>query len=150
MNFHKWIAYLKYISLFFAFQGLLWAFIGSFDQFGIYNSLMAEAFFRQQVLPAPAEKVFRFILAPFGATTPGYFVLQYFITIHAFAARQRWAYQAIVFAFLFWFVIDTSLSIYHQPYFNIWMANIPALVLMSPVMLFTKKYFKAREASNYP
>ncbi len=141
MDLSKWTIYLKCLSLFFTLQGLLWAFIGSFDPFQLYDSLMAQAFFNQPLLPPPAEKVFRFILAPFGTTTAGYFLLQYYIAAHAFVKRQYWAYQAIVLAFLFWFITDTSLSIYHQAYFNIWMANIPALLLMSPVIVCTRKYF---------
>lgn len=141
MAFHHWTTYLKYISLFFAAQGLMWALIGSFDPMGIYDSLMAQAFFKRPDLPESARQVFRFILAPFGATTAGYFILQYFITVHAFANQQKWAYQAIMVAFLFWFVTDTILSLYHQAYFNVYMANIPALLLMLPVMVFTRKYF---------
>lgn len=140
MDFKNWIVYLKGVSVFFAFQGLVWALIGSFDPFGIYDSLMAQAFFGQQSLPAAAQKVFRFVLAPFGATTAGYFVLQYFITAYAFAEKHKWAYQAIIVAFLLWFVTDTSLSLYYGAYFNIFMANFPALLLMAPVFLFTKKY----------
>ena len=142
MNFSKWIVYLKCISLFFAAQGLLWAIIGSFDPFGIYDSLMAKTFFNQPALPPDAERVFRFILAPFGATSAGYFVLQYFIAAHAFASQQKWGYQAIVAAFLLWFITDTSLSFYHGAYFNIWMANIPALLLMLPVIIFTRQFFR--------
>ena len=138
----KWILYLKVVSLFFAAQGLLWAFIGSFDPFGMYDSLMAEAFFGKPNLPAPAERVFRFILAPFGTTTAGYFLLQYYITSYGFARQEKWAYKAICNAFLLWFVLDTTLSLFHQAYFNIWMANIPALVLMAPVLIGTRKYFR--------
>ena len=141
MNFGKWTLYLRCISLFFAMQGLLWAFIGSFDPFGIYDSFMAQAFFQNPRLSAEAQKVFHFVLAPFGATTAGYFVLQYFIATHGFARKQKWAYQAITSAFMLWFVVDTSLSLYHQAYFNIWMANIPALLLMAPVFGFTRKHF---------
>jgi hypothetical protein len=84
-------------------QGLLRAFIGSFDPFGIYDSFMAQAFFHGSLLSAEAQKVFSFVLAPFGATIAGYFVLQYCITIHEFALKQKWAYQAITFAFMLWF-----------------------------------------------
>ncbi len=120
----------------------MWAFIGSFDPVGIYDSLMAQALFHQPELPAQATKVFRFILAPFGATTAGYFVLQYFIAANAFAKQEKWAYNAILYAFFLWFITDTTLSFYHQAYFNIWMANIPALLLTAPVFLGTRKYFQ--------
>lgn len=140
-RFKFWMNYLKLVSLFFAFLGILWAVIGSFDPLGIYDQWMAQSFYGADELPSEVSKAMKFILAPFGMTSAGYFVLQYFITTHAFAKKEKWAYNAIVFAFLFWFVGDTVLCFYHAAYFNIILANLPALMLMLPVIVFTKKYF---------
>ncbi len=141
-SFNFWVKYLKIVSIFFALMGTLWAVIGSFDAFGIYEKYMAQAFFGTNTLPSDAEKVFRFVLAPFGATAAGYFILQYFIAANAFAKREKWAYQAIAVAFTFWFVLDSSLSLFvHGAVFNFVMANLFSLLLMLPVLVFTKKYF---------
>lgn len=135
-----WVKYLKFISLFFAAMGVMWAMIGSFDPFGIYDNYFAQSFFGTNELPADVKKSIQFILAPLGATNTAYFILQYFIAKNAYVKRELWAYQAIVFGFSFWFILDTTMCIYHQAYFNILIANIPCLVAMFPIF-FTKKYF---------
>jgi len=100
-NFNFWVSYLKIISLFFAAMGVMWAVVGSFDPFGIYDSYFANAFWEVDTLPKDAKIATRFLLGPFGATSAGYFILQYFIAKYAFAKRELWAYQAIIFAFFF-------------------------------------------------
>ena len=121
-------------------MGMMWAVIGSFDPFGIYDNYFAQSFFGVDELPADVKKSIQFILGPFGATSAAYFILQYFIVKNAFDKRELWAYQAIVIGFSFWFILDTTMCIYHQAYFNILIANIPCLVGMLPVF-FMKKYF---------
>lgn len=141
MSFSFWCKYLKIISLFFAFLGIMWAIIGSFDPLGFYDRWMAQVFYGQDQLPQDVQKAIKFILAPFGATSAGYFILQYFIATNAFVKKEKWAYQAIFGAFLFWFVLDTALSWYYGAYFNIILANLPALFLTLPVLIFSRKYF---------
>jgi hypothetical protein len=58
-------------------MGVLWSVIGSFDPFGLYDKAFADAFWNAETLPSDARKVYGFILGPFGATSAGYFVLQY-------------------------------------------------------------------------
>lgn len=140
-NFGFWVAYLKAISIFFALMGAMWAVIGNFDPFGFYESYFAQAFWQSDTLPQDAKRTFNFILGPFGATSMGYFILQYFIAANAYAKREKWAYRAVIVAFLAWFVLDTSMSIRHGAYFNVLIANVSALFAMLPVF-FTKKYFE--------
>ena len=139
-----WVQYLKTISLFFAMMGVLWAVVGSFDPFGIYDSYFANAFWQTNELPKDAQIATRFLLAPFGATSTGYFILQFFIAKYAFAERQLWAYHAILTAFFFWFILDSIMCLYYRAYFNILMANVPSLIAMLPVV-FTRRYFVENE-----
>lgn len=140
MSFSFWLKYLKWVSLFFCLMGVMWAIIGSFDPFGLYDSQFAQAYWGTDALPPDAEKAKSFLLGPFGATSAAYFVLQYFIAKYAYAEKQLWAYNAIVFGFFFWFILDTGVSLYHKAYFNVMLANMPCLVMMLPVV-FTRRYF---------
>ena len=140
-GFQFWVTYLRIISIIFAAMGLMWAVLGSFDPFGIYDSRMAQSFFAQDKLPTDAKQVFSFTLAPFGMTALGYFILQYFIATYAFAKRERWAFVAITFAFSVWFIGDTILSLQHGAVFNVLLANIPSLVAMLPIFIATPTYF---------
>lgn len=139
-KFNFWVSYLKIISLFFAFMGVVWAIVGSFDPFGIYDEIFANTFWNQDTLPKDAQIATRFLLGPFGATSAGYFLLQYFITKHAYAQKQLWGYNAILIAFFFWFILDSTMCLYHGAYFNILIANVPSLFAMLPIV-FTRKYF---------
>ncbi len=139
MSFNFWLNYLRYTSLFFAFMGLMWAVLGSFDPFGIYDQMMSQAFFNTNELPTAAKRVFRFVLAPFGATAMGYFILQYYIATHAVAKREKWGLNAITIAFFAWFFLDTTLSIMHGAWFNVMMANIPSLIAMTPPLYYFYK-----------
>lgn len=135
-----WIKYLKFTSIFFALMGTMWAVLGSFDPIGFYDSYFAKVFWNLESLPPDAELTKSFLLGPFGATSAGYFILQYFIAKNAYAKKELWGYQAIIYAFSFWFILDTAMSWYHGAYFNIMIANIPCLFAMLPIF-FTKKYF---------
>ena len=139
-NFSFWLNYLKIISIFFAAMGAMWALVGSFDPWGFYDTQFARAFWQTDTLPPDAKRTFSFIIGPFGATSMGYFILQYFIAANAYARREKWGYQAIVVAFLAWFVLDSLMCVWHGAYFNIAMANIPAFIAMLPIF-FTRKYF---------
>lgn len=140
-EFRFWVNYLRIVSIIFAAMGLMWAVLGSFDPFGIYDSRMAEAFFSQNALPDDAKRTFSFALAPFGMTATGYFVLQYFIATYAFAKKEKWAFVAIASAFWFWLIGDTILSLQHGALFNVLLANVPSLIAMLPIFIFTPKYF---------
>lgn len=140
-KFEFWVKYLKAISLVFAAMGVMWAVLGTADPFGIYEREMARAFYDQDQLPEIVLRTSTFIFAPFGATAAGYFILQYFIAKHAFANRELWGWNAIVTAFFFWLILDTTMSALHGAWFNILIANLTSLLAMLPIV-FTRKYFK--------
>lgn len=140
--FDRWIAYFKFVSLFFAALSLVWIVIGSFDPFGLYDKAFARSLWYTDTLPPDAQIAFRFLLGPLGATNSGFFMLQYFVVKHALAQRQRWSYRAIITAFLSWFLLDTGSCLYLEAYFNILLVNLPALLTMVP-MVWMRKYVLA-------
>ena len=133
--------YLKVASIIFAFQGLFWALYGSFDPFGLYDSFFAKSFYQLPELPDDVEKAKRFLLVPFGATDLGYFILMYFITRYPLANRERWAYRALVWAFLSWLIVDTAMSLIYGAYFNVLIVNLPCVVLLGLPLLLLRSHF---------
>ena len=144
MKFEFWVKYLKFVSLFFVFLGLFWAYSGTFDPLGLYDYYFAQAFWGVDQLPADVERTKTFILGILGATTAGYFTIQYFVARYAYANREPWAYNAVVVGFLVWFINDCAMTTYHGAYFNLWLANFPSFIMMFPIV-FTRKYFKESE-----
>lgn len=139
-NFNFWVKYLKFISIFFAALGFMWMLVGSLDPFGIWDKAFAKAFWAKETLPEDAQMALKFILGPFGATAAGFFTLQYFIAKHAYSKKELWAYNAILIGFFIWFFTDTLFCIVKGAYFNVLLANIPALLAMLPI-IFTRKHF---------
>jgi len=140
-KFRYLIRYTQSVSIFFALLGLVWAVTGYADPFGIYESLMSESLWGTDTMTDEAKDTFQFLLVPLGATCAGYFTMQYFIATHAFANREKWGYKAIIIPFFVWFLIDTSLCLFHGALFNIYFANITSLVAMLPV-IFSYNYFR--------
>ncbi len=140
MKFSFWVTYLKVVSIFFSLMGVFWAVSGSFDPLGLWDTQFAQAFWGQKTLPEDVLRAKEFILGPFGATSAAYFVLQYFITKYAYAKKELWAYNSILIGFFFWFFLDSIITFYHKAYFNFFLANVPSLLAMLPI-IFTRKYF---------
>ena len=57
-QFEFWVKYLKFLSIFFAIMGVVWAVLGSFDPFGIYDQAFANSFYGQDHLPKDVQKPF--------------------------------------------------------------------------------------------
>ncbi len=144
-KFQFWVNYLKTVSLFMAAMGVMWAIVGSFDPFGLYDTQFAKAFWNVEQLPTDAKRTFQFLAIPLGATNMGFFILQYFIATNAYARKEKWAYKAIMYGFFGWFLLDTGMCLWYKAYFNILMANIPALLAMLPIV-FTRKYFNGEKS----
>ena len=143
LSFDWWIGYFKIVSIFLFLLGVFWAVSGSFDPLGIWDAQFAKAFYEQSTLPLDVNKAKAFILAPFGATSAAYFLLQYFIIKNTFRDKEKWAYNAILIGFVFWFILDSVLCFYHGALFNVLLANLPCLALMSP-LFFLKNNFVTR------
>ena len=129
-RFRFWRGWLLVATAIFAVQALSWVFIGSFDPFGIYDGLLARALYGTDTLPADAALLFRFAVVPLGATTAGYFVLAHAIVRFAFPRRERWAWWAVTGAIAVWFVFDSAFSIWHGAAFNVFLVNIPCVVIL--------------------
>jgi hypothetical protein len=139
-NFQFWYFWLLLVSVLNLVAGLLIAlFPGSF-LFELHTVALAEAFFGEN-LTESTEQMRRFFFGIIGGTIAGYFLLQTLIVIFPFRNRECWSWHAIFWAILLWFLIDSTLSIVHGAFFNVWMINIPSLLLIMIPLLFTIKFF---------
>ena len=132
--------YLKMVSIFMMILGLFWMFSGSFDPFGIYQHYFANHFWQTEVPPEAAQTTFSFLMILFGAMLVGFFTMYYFLIHHGFKTKQLWVWQTAVYGILTWFVIDTLMCISIGAYFNIILANITTLALVSPLFFMRKNF----------
>lgn len=126
-------AWLVAASLLFAVQALSWAVLGSFDPFGLWDGLAADALFGGGT-PAEVERFRRFVLGPFGAITAGYFALFAAVARHPFRARERWAWQALSGSLLLRFAVDSLASLVRGGLFDVPLVTVRcALILGVPL-----------------
>lgn len=138
--FEFWRRYMLALSVIFALQGILTALTASPDAFGIYARILSLHFWGTPAAPSEVEAFRKFILAPMGGTLAGYFVLVLYITLYPFRERKVWAHSAITAGILIWFITDSAMTIYHGAYFNMYLVNLPTLVLWGLPLLFTRRY----------
>jgi len=141
-NFNFWQKWLYYTSIFFAFVGIAVALFNNSILFDLWNHYLKIWLSIEGEFPANLLKFKAFILAPLGGTIAGSYVLMAFIAKYPFQNREKWAWQAATFSLLTWFVIDSSLCLYHGAYFNIVLINLFTLVVQGLPLVFTRKYFE--------
>lgn len=130
-------------SILFAVQALSWTLVGSFDPFGLWDGLAADAFHAGET-PAAVARFRRFILGPFGATTAAYFVLFAAVARHPLRARERWAYWALAGSLGLWFTVDSLASVARGGLFNVLLVNVPCAVILGVPLLALRREFARR------
>lgn len=145
-RFRFWYYWLLTASLLNLVAGFLIAFLPDSFLFDMHTSALANVFFDGD-LPVHAEEMRRFFFGIIGGTIAGYFLLQTLIVLFPFRKGERWAWHAIFWAILLWFVIDSTLSLFHGAFFNVWMINIPSLLLTIVPLIFTYSAFFGQDRS---
>lgn len=137
-----WRNWLLGVSMLSTLMGVVIALFPNSFIFDLHTSAIAETYF-QGAMSENAADMRTFLFAPLGGTIAGYFLLQTFIVWIPFSRRQPWAWHAVLWSMLLWFVIDSGLSIYHGAWFNVWMINIWTLLLTGVSLTMTHNYFAA-------
>ncbi|MEM6877097.1 MAG: hypothetical protein AAF544_00955 [Bacteroidota bacterium] len=136
--YRKWLTYANALTL---GIGLLAAFAIESLPFSWYNAGIEATFFDGNLLPAEVQNFKRWTFAVIGSTIAGFQLLIVLVSEYAFRYRQGWAWWAISSAFLLWFCLDSSLSIYYGAWFNVLIINLPALLLVAVPLVATKQVF---------
>ena len=136
---HKWLLVVGIANI---GIGLVIALAPGSFLFAPHTEAIADVFFEGHLTEA-AEELRTFLFGILGGTLAGYFFLQTLIVWIPFRKRQRWAWHAVAWVLLLWFVVDSSLSIYHGALFNVWMINVWALLLIGVPLMMTYTEFRA-------
>lgn len=140
-SFEFWYKWLLGVSIFNILLGLLIALAPNSFFFSYHTEAIVETF-SNGYLPEEAHRLRTFLFGIIGGTISGYFFLQTCIVWIPFYRKEPWAWHAIFWALMLWFVIDSGMSIYHGAYFNIWMINIWSLLLTAIPLVMTYRDFK--------
>jgi hypothetical protein len=118
-----WQRWLFVASIAFAVFGVVAAVWPFAPLFALRNIAIAETFFGGRWNGGSAA-YHAFSAGPLGGTIAGFYVLQAFIAAVPFRRRERWAWHAIVWATVLWFLVDSGVSLWHGAAFNVYMINV--------------------------
>ncbi|MFK7924129.1 MAG: hypothetical protein AB8H47_19380 [Bacteroidia bacterium] len=128
--------------------GLIAAFAGNSIFFELHNTYTQELFFQGQAISGDMLALKNWLFGIIGGTIVGYHILMIFITVYPFKERQRWSWVALWTGLLSWFVIDSGISSFYGAYYNVYLINLVALVLIGLPLLMTRKEFSISNSQH--
>ncbi|MGE0706760.1 MAG: hypothetical protein AB7N76_06105 [Planctomycetota bacterium] len=149
MSFLAWQRVLLGLSCFFTVFGVLAAVAPEAPWFQPWIAAMDQAFCPAGVSPEAAA-LRRFLMGPLGGTMAGSYLLTAFVVAGPFHRREAWAWHAVLWSTLLWFVVDSSVSLWRGAAFNVWMINVVPVVLYGVPLAATRGAFVGAEAPYNP
>lgn len=143
-KFNFWQKWLTWANVMTIMVGLLVAFAGNSLFFSVHNSYTREVFFQGNSFPAEVLPFKNWLFGIIGGTIVGFHVLMVMISENAFKKREKWAYRAIWYGLLSWFMIDSGISIYYGAVHNLVLINLVALLLIGLPLLMTGRAFSEK------
>ena len=122
--------------------GILVAFAGNSIFFELHNHYTKAIFFDGKEFSPDILAFKNWIFGVIGGTIVGFHVLMVMISQNAFKKKEIWAYKAMWFGLLSWFIIDRGISIYYGAIHNVIIINIVALILIGIPLVMTRNEFK--------
>lgn len=138
MFWQKWLTYANVLTI---GVGLLVAFFGNSIFLEIHNDYTVNVFFGGVPLTRETLQLKNWLFGVAGGTIVGFHLLMVFISENAFKKRERWAYLAMWYGLLSWFIIDSSISVYYGAVYNVVLINLVALVIIGLPLLVVRKAF---------
>jgi hypothetical protein len=92
-------------------------------------------------VPAPGQVFQAWVYGAWGATVMGWGLTMLFMAWFPFGKCERWAWYSILVSVLFWFVLDTGISLWFGVIINA-LLNTTILVLVLIPLVFTWQEMK--------
>jgi hypothetical protein len=142
-SFLFWQRWLLVVSVAITAFGVLMAFSSGTSLFEVFNRQINPAFWSGNAIDDATRKFQQWVYGAWGATIAGWGVVLTHIARYSFSKKERWSWNSLVFGVLLWFVLDTSLSLFHKVYFN-GALNMVVFTLGIFPLLFTRRWFIQR------
>ncbi len=142
-HFRFWQKWLTYANAAIVVIGLLIALAGDSFLFAPHNHYTREVFFEGASLPPGTAAFKKWLFGIIGATIVGFHTLMIMISENAFKKQEKWAYFALWYGLISWFILDSFISLYYGALYNVVLINLSALFLLAPPLVATRKYFFA-------
>ena len=139
-NFSFWQRWLLVVGVVISVLGIMIVLLSGTALFDMFNRQINPVFWGPNTVEDNAKGFQQWIYGVLGATMAGWGVFMTFITHYSFRNKEKWAWNCMFVGMLVWFVLDTSISIFHKVYFNAVFNTGLLIIAMLPVVL-TRKYF---------
>jgi len=141
MRFSFWQKWLVGVSIYHVVFGVLLAFYSqSYLMDILLNQYFDPVFWPDNQITEGALQYKGWVSAVLGSVIISWALLIGFIAYYPFKLREKWAWNAITTAVVFWFVIDTACSLYYNVTINVWFNLFTFSLFIVPLVL-TRKYF---------
>lgn len=140
-NFNFWQKWLTYANVITVIVGLIAAFAGNSFFFNLHNEYTKDVFFKSAEFHPEILALKNWLFGIIGGTIVGFHILMIMISENAFKKKELWAYKAMWFGLVSWFIIDSSISIYYGAIHNVVLINLVALLLIGIPLVMTRKVF---------
>lgn len=141
-HFKFWTKWLQVTCMIFVLFG---AALALFSQTPLFNFLLNNqvnpVFFGVSAFTAEAQRFQQWSYALLGSGCVFAGILMFCIAKNAFAAKEKWAWRAVLAGIVGWYVIDSGSSVFFHVYFNV-LINTVFLTAMALPLLLTKKSFR--------
>lgn len=137
-----WQKWLTYANAFTILVGIMVAFGGDSIFLEIHNNYTREVFFQGEDFPAEVLIFKKWLFGIIGGTIVGFHVLMLMISEYSLKKKELWAYKALWYGLISWFLIDSGISMYYGAIHNVILINFFALVLIGLPLVMTRKAFQ--------
>lgn len=145
MSFNFWQKWLVGVSIYHVVFGILLAFFSqSQSMYVLLNQYFDPIFWPDNQISAGTMQYKNWVSSVLGAVVASWGILIAFIAYYPFKLRERWTWNGIAVAIIFWFVVDTACSLYYRVPINA-VINLFTFVLFVLPLFFTHKYFYGDE-----
>lgn len=136
-----WARWLSAYGLLIACLGLGTAFLGGTPLASAFSSLFEGVFFAPIGAPAGFALYRGWIYGVLGATMAGWGIFLTFIARHAFAKKERWAWDCVMSGMLVWYAVDTLVSISYGVYAKAALNTVLLAAGLLPLVMARKTLF---------
>ncbi|EDP69469.1 hypothetical protein FBALC1_05238 [Flavobacteriales bacterium ALC-1] len=140
-QFSFWQKWLTYANLLTIIVGVFVAFAGNSMVFELHNDYTKDVFFNSNEFTPSVLELKKWLFGIIGGTIIGFHVLMVMISENAFKMKEPWAYKAMCYGLISWFIVDSGISFYYGAIHNIVLINLVALVLIGLPLVMTRKAF---------
>ena len=141
MSFSFWQKWLLSVAVLISALGVMMAFSSGTSVFEIIDRQVNPAFWIDKPMDDSTRRFQQWVYGVWGATIAGWGIVLTYLVRYPFTKKERWAWKSLVLGVMVWFVLDTSLSLFHKVYFNAGLNTVVFISGMLPLVS-TRRWFR--------